>query len=483
MKMTTSKGTSTSKLITERTSDPYSEPFRWSDEEDQSYKIRRSATKLLSSIIATRPELLITLYKEVSPILISRFGDREETVRLEVWATYVTFLTQTRLYGGGQQAKDSVGVKRKRTPDGSDPEETAYTLLQSQVPALAKALLNQLKSPRTSPATLQAGFGLLYTLLQVLPGSLSSQAGLIASISKTILSQPPSTSSSTLHISCLQFNSSFFSTHPPPTFLNSLPVLTPVLLKTLGEKHPRVASEAFKAFSSLLGALKPVRGQDWVESVYEGAITRLANHATDAEVRSCSEDIVGDLWLYAPDTVHAKGGQEWEYVCRTSGRTDGAVKVVTRVAREADVSEKWVDGCVEWATKLLTKSGRTGKAEVFECLTVLLSRSVSSISVASVGITHSSLSADMTTACRPTYYALLSLHLNHMSRLQIFHSSHKRCHFSRCFCNFRPSLRSRRSSAKCWRTFIASLTPPSLPVPRLTLCWHFSGHWSRQTSK
>jgi cullin-associated NEDD8-dissociated protein 1 len=155
-----------------------------------------------------------------------------------------------------------------------------------------------------------------------------------------------------------------------------LPVLTPVLLKTLGEKHPRVASEAFKAFSSLLGALKPVRGQDWVESVYEEAVTRLANHATDAEVRSCAEEIVGDLWLCAPDTVHAKGGQEWEYVCRSSGRTDGAVKVVTRVAREADATEKWINGCVEWATKLLTKSGRTGKADVFECLTVLLSRSV-----------------------------------------------------------------------------------------------------------
>ena len=95
-------------------------------------------------------------------------------------------------------------------------------------------------------------------------------------------------------------------------------------------------------------------------------------------MRSCAEDIIGDLWVNAQDTVLAKGGQEWEFVCRTTGRTDGAVKVVTRVAREADVTGQWVDGCVEWATKLLTKKGRTGKAEVFECLTVLLSRSVSS---------------------------------------------------------------------------------------------------------
>jgi cullin-associated NEDD8-dissociated protein 1 len=319
---------------------------------------------------------LVPLYKEVSPVLISRFGDREETVRLEVWATYVTLLTQTRLYGAGTQSRDSVGFKRKRTPDGSDSEETAYSLLQSQVPTLAKALLNQLKSPRTPSGTLQAGFGLLHALLQVLPGSLSGQTGLIVSISKTILSQPPSTSNSTLHISCLQFTSSFFASHPPPTFVNSLPVLTPVLAKNLGEKHPRVASEAFKAFSALLGALKPVKGQDWVELVYKEAIARLANHVTDAEVRSCAEDIIGDLWINAPDTVQAKDGQEWEHVCRATGRTEGAVKVVTRVAREADVTEQWVNGCVDWATKLLTKNGRTGKAEVFECLSVLLSRCV-----------------------------------------------------------------------------------------------------------
>ncbi|KAI9445588.1 TIP120-domain-containing protein [Lactarius indigo] len=346
----------------------------WSDEEDQSYKIRRSATKLLAAIIATRPELLVLLYQEVSPVLISRFGDREETVRLEVWATYVTLLTQTRLYGAGSQSRDAVGVKRKRAPDGSGTEETAYSLLQSQVPTLAKVLLNQLKSPRTPSGTLQAGFGLLHTLLQVLPGSLSGQTGLIVSISKTILSQPPSTSNSTLHISCLQFTSSFFASHPPPTFTNSLPVLTPVLVKNLGEKHPRVASEAFKAFSALLGALKPVKSQDWVELVYQEAITRLANHVTDAEVRSCAEDIIGDLWINAPDTVQAKDGQEWEHVCRATGRTEGAVKVVSRVAREADVTEQWVNGCVDWATKLLTKNGRAGKAEVFDCLSVLLSR-------------------------------------------------------------------------------------------------------------
>ncbi|KAG5719688.1 Cullin-associated NEDD8-dissociated protein 1, partial [Termitomyces sp. T112] len=157
----------------------------YSDDEDTSYKIRRSATKLLAAIIGTRPELLIPTYKTVSPVLISRFGDREMTVRLEVWATYATLLNQTAVYGI-PQGKDDIR-KRKRDTETSDAAESPYSLLQSQVPSLSKALLNQLKSAKTPPATLQAGFSLLHTLLTVLPGSLSTQVSLIFSTSKTIL--------------------------------------------------------------------------------------------------------------------------------------------------------------------------------------------------------------------------------------------------------------------------------------------------------
>ncbi|KAA1468316.1 TIP120-domain-containing protein [Dentipellis sp. KUC8613] len=346
----------------------------YSDEEDTSYKIRRSATKLLGAIIATRPELLTPLYKEVSPVLISRFGDREETVRLEIWATYNTLLVQTAVYGGGPQQKDLVGGKRKRTEDGMDVEETAYTLLQAQVPTLAKALLNQIKSPKTAPATLQAGFSLLQTLLKVLPGSLSPQTALITSISKSVLSQSPSTSTSTLHISCLQFLALFFSTHAPATFSSSLPALTPILFSSMGERHPRVASDSFRTMSALLKALKPLKSQEMADRIYAEALKRLSNHDTDAEVRDCAEDIIADLWICATDVMKTKDRKEWEYICRSSGRTDGAVRVVSKVANEVDLGTDWTNGCVEWTMTILKKSGRAGKVEVFECLATLLAR-------------------------------------------------------------------------------------------------------------
>ncbi|KAJ7211033.1 armadillo-type protein [Mycena haematopus] len=347
----------------------------YSDDEDTSYKIRRSATKLLSAIVGTRPELLSSIYKDVSPVLISRFGDREMTVRLEVWATYVVLLNQTALYGGQLQSKDDSSLKRKRNPETMEVEEGPYSLLKAQVPAMSKALLNQLKSPKTPPATLQDGFALLHALLDVLPGSLASQVTSITATSRSILSQPPSTSTSTLHLACLSFLALFFSTHSPPTFVSSLPNLTPALLRSLGERHPRVASETFRVFSALLNALKPLKaGGEWPEAVYDQAIARLTAHDTDAEVRACAETCIGDLWVCATDVVRGRDRREWEAICRAGAKTEGAVKVVTRVAREVPgaLGDAWVNGCVEWAMGLLRRGGRAGKMEVFQGLDVLL---------------------------------------------------------------------------------------------------------------
>ena len=72
--------------------------------------------------------------------------------------------------------------------------------------------------------------------------------------------------------------------------------------------------------------------------------------------------------------IKDKGGREWETICRPNARTEGAVDVVTRVANKADVSDQWVNGCIEWALGLLKKSGRSGKSDIFGCLDALLRR-------------------------------------------------------------------------------------------------------------
>ena len=113
-------------------------------------------------------------------------------------------------------------------------------------------------------------------------------------------------------------------------FTPSLPTLIPILLKSLGERHPRVASESFRTCSALLNVIRPVKTGDFTERVYDQVLERLATNDTDAEVRACAEDCIADLWVCASDVVKTKNGKEWQAICRATGNTASAVRVITK---------------------------------------------------------------------------------------------------------------------------------------------------------
>ncbi len=336
----------------------------YSDDEDTSYKVRRSAVKLLSSIIETRPELLPTMYTTVSPVLISRFGDREDSVKLEIWSAYALLIKQTGIYGG-QDTKQTQGMEVEGQPIG---------LLKGQVPAICKGLLKQMQ-PKSSATTLQAGLNLLQSLLQVLPGSLSAQVDPIANICSSVLSSSSNTSTSPLHSTALAFLSLFFSSHPASTFEKNVPKLAPQMLNAASQRHPRVAAEALKAFVALLVACKPIEKGDWVGGLYDIVLAKLKSNETDLDVRQRAEDSLVQLWLCAPAIAKTKGGSEWGILLK-GGRTEGAVDVISKVAAEAEMGDAWISTCTEWAIGLLKKPGKAGKAGVFTCIEVLLKQYV-----------------------------------------------------------------------------------------------------------
>lgn len=73
----------------------------YSDEDDDmSWKVRRSASKLLAAVIDTRSDLLQQMYENVAPVLINRFKEREESVRVDIFETFITLLRQTAVYCG-----------------------------------------------------------------------------------------------------------------------------------------------------------------------------------------------------------------------------------------------------------------------------------------------------------------------------------------------------------------------------------------------
>lgn len=153
-----------------------------------SWKIRRAAAKCLDAIIGTRHELINLFYTDVSPILITRFKEREETVKSDIFNVYITLIQQTKPYvakpkqslsssinvlnGGGhgeQRAFEPVGL--------SEIEERPVMLLKSQINNIVKAVQKLLKNKNAK--TRQGCFLLLTQLVNVLPGALNSHLGQI----------------------------------------------------------------------------------------------------------------------------------------------------------------------------------------------------------------------------------------------------------------------------------------------------------------
>ena len=92
----------------------------YDDEDDVSWKIRRASAKVLSIAIQTRLELLSYFYKAIAPVLLSRFAEREEIVKIEIWSTYTALLKQTAVWvGSANYGSPTSGTSANSSENGS----------------------------------------------------------------------------------------------------------------------------------------------------------------------------------------------------------------------------------------------------------------------------------------------------------------------------------------------------------------------------
>ena len=143
----------------------------YSDDDDVSWKVRRAAAKVLSSLILSRPDRLPTLLPMLLPTLINRFREREENVKMDIFNTFNDLLCQVAaartsevdaitLDGGDAMAVDDAG--------------STSGMLLLEVPRVVKAAARQLKEKSTK--TRIAAFHGLRQLVMTLPGCLTSHA-------------------------------------------------------------------------------------------------------------------------------------------------------------------------------------------------------------------------------------------------------------------------------------------------------------------
>lgn len=83
--------------------DDFSDGDDYGDEEDMSWKVRRAACQLVVALVQAFPDLAPSLYGECRPVLLRRFSEREESVRLDVFTALSTLVRQRGASAGDDE--------------------------------------------------------------------------------------------------------------------------------------------------------------------------------------------------------------------------------------------------------------------------------------------------------------------------------------------------------------------------------------------
>ncbi|GIY90141.1 cullin-associated NEDD8-dissociated protein 1 [Caerostris darwini] len=270
----------------ERDDDEGESEEEYSDDDDMSWKVRRAAAKCLEAVISTRHEMLFEFYKTISPVLISRFKEREENVKVDIFHAYIALLKQTR---------PSVTVISD--VESMEHEEGPVSLLKQQTPHIIKALHRQLKEK--SIKTRQGCFLVLTELVTVLPCALSDH--MPALIPGIQFSLGDKNSSSNMKIDTLSFLNCLLSHHPPEVFHPHIDAIVEPLIHAVGDIFYKITSEALLVMQQLVKVIRPLDQPStfnfapFVPKLYNCTLIRLKAADIDQEVKERAISCMGQM--------------------------------------------------------------------------------------------------------------------------------------------------------------------------------------------
>ncbi|VDN24737.1 unnamed protein product [Gongylonema pulchrum] len=270
----------------------------YSDDDDVSWKVRRSCARCIEAIILSHRDEAVQYLISLGPLLISRFKEREDNVKWDIMHAYTALLSQIRNLipnfselssveknGIGKSSAETVmlkgGVILRNAVTGQQLAalQIIVQALDSQIPLLVKAISKQFSSKVLR--TRQSCFILLTQLLRTYPGSLSDELGhLMISVSAAMNDRSLDTN---MKIDALTFLSTALCTHPPEMLHKHMNMLTPLVVRAVGEPFYKVAAEALTVTVSLIRVLRPCVFQSakidcspYVNSIYDAEVKEKA---------------------------------------------------------------------------------------------------------------------------------------------------------------------------------------------------------------
>ena len=258
------------------------EPY--SDDDDNSWKVRRAAAKIAAAIVVQYPDVLHNVYRQLAPVLVGRFKEREEAVRPDVYQAYGDLIRE-------------MGAASRRG------DAAAKSSLIKDIPGVLRSLARQLRgrSVKTKSLVLRA----LQELVRACPGAVVENMGGVVPAVKSAL-EDKNSGASALKIDALAFINTALTSTPAASFQPHVSALAPAIFAAAVDRYYAVSAEALRACEHLVHVLRPecpapvdAALAPLVGPLFEVALGRLGAQDLSLEVKeaaiSCAAAAVAEL--------------------------------------------------------------------------------------------------------------------------------------------------------------------------------------------
>jgi len=311
------------------------------DDQDTAWKVRRAGARLLAAMAgaaaassagsdaaAASAAGLAAAYPSIIPPLVSRFTEREEAVRADVFAAFADVV---RLIGVDDAAGKALAAAAaaaagevasgagtaSATPPPDAPPSTAAALLAADTPAIARAVARQWLRSR-SPAARQGALGAVSSLIPVVPAAFASVApvALLPAILGALGETGTASAAGGLQVSAATaLRAALSAPGTAAAWRPHAPAIAAALATAAGERYYKLAAGALRAGEGLARVLRPDEvvaamaagqqpGQPGTDAaavrsaalpLLSAAAARLAQADVDAEVREAAIGTVSAL--------------------------------------------------------------------------------------------------------------------------------------------------------------------------------------------
>jgi len=274
-----------------------------SDDDDNSWKVRRAALKVLEAMVRGLPDRLDEIYAKFAQPLINRFNEREESVKLDVFTTFgemaqaAVIKTQPFAATSGAasaRASSSSFILEVERPAPPKERPNAHHLI-AVMPSCISQLNKQMRSKAAK--TRQGALALLRTLSECIPQHVEPNIPQV----KDELIRAMKESNSSMRLDSLVLVRHLADNFVQPTMFQQLaPELCPLFLSCCSDTYYKSIAQALRAIGAYVYTLRPVPEQTGAElkemiPVFEVLKAKLLATDIDQEVKESALECLGHL--------------------------------------------------------------------------------------------------------------------------------------------------------------------------------------------